>query len=816
MSGIVLPFQSLFDIPLPPSQLGPFRVPGWEVQPPQPPAWPPVKNRAVATKGRADFGIYTKFVPLGWEVQPVQPPQRKPPPAGAITYKSGFSFSSTTAITLNFYPESTGVNQPPHPRREKSAAIVSHDDGIVARFIVPFQEGWAIQPPQPPRPVIFRFAAIAPIDQGNEAKYIAPIAPTSIPWAIDTNLMMRQTRPRLSATKGRAEFGVFSVKFGLSGWEIQSWQPPAPINKPTRVLVTKHRTGFTFITVPFINGWEQIQTQPFHTRYEKAGAFAGPIFIDAKISFPIIPITNGQTTGDFPMPRYRRMQGGFLQSVFTIDEGFAVSAGATGIPWTHDYVPILPKRPYRINAIKGKTSFARFYQWQNPGFEPQLPNPVHPRPERSGATAIGESGIEATFTPTLISQPVWSSALDLTPRNYIRTRSQAIVGRSQFSVFPYVTLGFEVQPWQPPHPKPERAVAIFYKSGFSYPTGAPQFPSIAWEAPAALKYQTFSRGHGAYGKSQFSYFPWPNAGWEVQPWQPPSAPKLLSREPVTRGRAEFALPDTWVNGGWAIQDHQPQHPRYEKASALIGGDPGHWATRNILFVDGWQILDFLPPHPRREKAGSIVAHDDGNYSAYVFVPPALVRGYDPVLPTLVRPINFRFAGAQGRNQFSAYPIFTPFSWEIQPPIIPHLRSEKGGLLPFSDEGAFPPFVFVPPPGSIQVPGAGKRWPPSPGPYPPYDVEPNKERKRVKPIWDREPEIKPDPIGPPKPPELPPVAIFREEKLPPILLRGLPKFDNFKMPQAMALGDQLKQAIAQTAQDADDEEALMKILSDLEE
>lgn len=40
--------------------------------------------------------------------------------------------------------------------------------------------------------------------------------------------------------------GFHSTAFA-AGWQIQHFQPPAPINKPKRALVTKHRTGFRWI-----------------------------------------------------------------------------------------------------------------------------------------------------------------------------------------------------------------------------------------------------------------------------------------------------------------------------------------------------------------------------------------------------------------------------------------------------------------------------------------------------------------------------------------------------------------------------------------
>jgi hypothetical protein len=164
-----------------------WRNMGWEVQPPQPPAFR--RGTKAASFLRGDEGTQRPFEfwrNAGWEIQSVQPPAAQRGRKGA-----GLKGDDGTHAPFVFW-RNTGWEiqpyQPPAARRGTKGAGLKGDDGIQATFQPWLNAGWEVQPYQPP--AFRRGTKGAPLkgDEGTQAVYVS--------WV-------------------------------NAGWEVQPYQPPA-------------------------------------------------------------------------------------------------------------------------------------------------------------------------------------------------------------------------------------------------------------------------------------------------------------------------------------------------------------------------------------------------------------------------------------------------------------------------------------------------------------------------------------------------------------------------------------------------------------
>src|SRR5258706_636837 len=168
----------------------PFKE-GWQVQPPQTPFKPTIRQRSAAFS-HLEEGIerqQLKFFSSGWEIQPPQPPR--------------------------------------HSTTNKKGSILKGIDGVEGKFIRFFPSGWEIQPPQPSaRPTTLQKAegALSQWEDGIEGLYFNVVKGWEIqPWQPPAFPTTKQKYPGI---KGKTIAAIYSVWVN-GGWEIQSVQPPA-------------------------------------------------------------------------------------------------------------------------------------------------------------------------------------------------------------------------------------------------------------------------------------------------------------------------------------------------------------------------------------------------------------------------------------------------------------------------------------------------------------------------------------------------------------------------------------------------------------
>ena len=457
------------------------------------------------------------------------------------------------------------------------------------------------------------------------------------------------------------------------------WQPTLPdlLTYPrddyqkTAIMRGDDGTQFTFLRF-LPSGWEIQPHQPQHPRPERAGAImAGHPGIDA--TFVFVP--------------------------------------ATPVAWGWEVIQphLRPSASHRYYGLEGSVDFASF-SFQPYGWEMLPWQPPHPRPERSGAVAAG-SVVDAKFVfvpPTFFP---WGYEHQMLPWTRLR-RDPSWRGDdgAQLPLIQFLPSGWEVQPWQPPHPRPERAGAFMvgHPGMDAVYVFVPPTPAVqGWDVAPAISYRVkheragaFLRGDDGVQQQMIRFFP---SGWEIQLPQPPSFPKMNMRlgalsqwEDGIEGPFTF-VPPAFTTQAWEVQSWQPPF-KINRIEAMLRGDDGiqypfvNW--RNA----GWEVQPWQPPHRAPEyKAGAWLRGDDGTEGVYVrwfnsgwevqpFQPPhrapewrsaTFSRGDDGVQQRFLRWFNM--------------------GWEVQPWQPPHPRPERFGSVAVGDMQPWDRFVFIPPP-----------------------------------------------------------------------------------------------------------------------
>lgn len=322
---------------------------------------------------------------------------------------------------------------------------------------------------------------------------------------------------------------------------------------------------------------------------------------------------------------------------------------------------------------------------QNPVFdawEVQPPQPPHPRPERSAAIAAGDTGIEAAFISTAVVVPFGYDAPLPVMRRVLKVSGLANHDDdSGIGLFVnWIVLGGQVQTWQPPHPRSERAAAIL-------------------------------RGDDGVQAAQIN---WPNFGWEIQSVQPPVYPTVRQRYPGTKGKAEFAIFPNFFPLSWEVP-LQLRPSTSTRSSAAFQGSDGFWAVSTAVpFTSSWgfesqtgqppfyltikqrgagasgessfaafdmqpftEVQSWQPPHRRSEKAAAIASWPN---IESVFIPPippvVILEGFE-FQPLVARSV-FKGGVIAAKDDGIQRPLINWFNagWEIQPPPPPHTAYEK--------------------------------------------------------------------------------------------------------------------------------------------
>lgn len=408
-------------------------------------------------------------------------------------------------------------------------------------------------------------------------------------------------------------------------------------------------------------------------------------------------------------------------------------------------------RRERSGAIEGRNQF-RSFSLLPVGFEVQPPQPPHPRPERSGAVMIGDTGAEAKFV--FVAPPIVSGYDAPTTQPRRPARLQLVQDRELIQpLVRFVPTLPEQQHLPSTRRIPRRVTTIpdsFWnvaslsvryvpqtdhaqRSGLRrfmvaladapFPqTTAPPANPFGFE-PAPLMISLRQRRDAAIvGRNQFASFSMLPAGWEVQALQPYRvvrrfavsfgevpfprtasaavtavwgsdavlAPPKPKRWYATKGRSDFAIFPAYT----PMLDDVPAQvtkPRPERGAAFMGRN--QFASFSMAPV-GWMVQPPQPPHPRRERFGALAVGDTGTEAKFIFVNPTVVWGYpfqDPMIRRVVRVLADRDDGVYG-----ALRGFFNLGFEVQPTQPPHRRLERAAAGMRGDDGNEAPFVFVAP------------------------------------------------------------------------------------------------------------------------
>jgi hypothetical protein len=592
---------------------------GWEIQSHQP------RQPTPRSDPHGDDGTQNPFVTWvngGWEVQASPPsPSRRERAAPLIRGDDGTQAAFVSWRNWGFEVQPP---QPNHPRPERSASWLVGNPGTEAPFIPPaspIQWGWEPQHqalrwlPSARRAALdgdVGFASFTLLpwwesqdwsarflrrtqhpDWNVPSVFVPPAAPNF--WGWDPTLLQMPRQPR-----GKAA-GWFSgdpgvqpplINFVAHGWPVQPWQPPHP--RPERSGAWMRgddgvQSTFVF-TAPPAWGWDVYPVQP-------------PFRVNR-------------------LPAMLRGDDG-MQATFIVwrNGGWEVAPFQPGHP--------APERRAAAILRGDDGTAAAFSRWLNFGWEVAPHQPQHPRPERSAAWLRGDDGNENIFT--FITAPIipgWEVAPALA--YHLRRESAAAVMRgddgTQAAFAKWLNAGWEVQPHQPQHPRPERA-----SSWMPIETGI-QSPFVRWfnagwevqhpQPPHPRPEKSAAWLAGDPGtEAPFIYVPFTLAplGWDT-PFYPPR--RFLRIPAFLQGDPGNQVPfSRWFNAGWEVQPWQPPHRRPEqKFAASARGDDGNAAPLIQFFPHGWPVQPPQPPHPRTEKASVWMRGDDGNYNIFRFQP----------------------------------------------------------------------------------------------------------------------------------------------------------------------------------------------------
>jgi len=498
--------------------------------------------------------------------------------------------------------------------------------------------------------------------------------------------------------------------FRPHGWPIAPPQPPSRQGKVSdagAIMAGDQGTQAGFVRF-LPAGWEVASPQPRHPRREAAGAIM-PSEAGIEAKFVFVPPTTLPWGWEGQPPQMRRV----------INYGPAVGGSA-------DFVSF----------------FFQPFNWEIPSFQPPSP-----RPERAGAIATSEPGVEAKFifNPPTVNWG-WEGQPSLLTRRYLpQGRSMPDTGDqgteaafirflpSGWEVAPPLTRhqvlkspeigdqgtqtpfarflpsGWEIAPVQPRHPRTEKAGAIMpWEQGIeSQFVFVPPTPVLwGWDVAAPhLRKSTTTRYFGTEGTSDFASFDFQPYGWELPPFQP-RHPRAERSGAIPTGDQGNLFPFTFVAPpviiwGWDIAPFQPRHPRSEKAGSILAGDQGTQAPLINWVNFNWHVPPFQPPHPRPERSAAIMPWESGIEAVYVFVPRTFFpEGWQ--IPSFQPPSPAgrldRFAGIVRGQDGTDLPFtrFLPSGWEGQPWQPPHPRPERAGAIMPWEAGIEAQYVFVPP------------------------------------------------------------------------------------------------------------------------
>lgn len=371
-----------------------------------------------------------------------------------------------------------------------------------------------------------------------------------------------------------------------------------------------------------------------------------------------------------------------------------------------------------------------FVNWRNFGWVAQDFQPRHPRPERFGSLVDWEDGNQAPFIPPVTTTPPWGLDPTWASHRWRRVNYNGLASTVDFSSFDALPFGWEIQPYQPPHPRPERSAAWLRGDDGAQGRFSVRV-NYGWEVqPPIFRWLPSARRgalDGDVGFASFNLLPW----WESQDWLGwrtrrlfpalegnvpnvfalPAAPNFWGWDPTLfqmprqpRGKASgWFSGDSGIQGafanffayGWPVQPWHPPHPSPERrAAGTMRGQDGIESAYARWLNGGWEVQPVQPGHPKPERAGAVMIGDPGNEGVFSFITVPAVAGWE-VASALAYHLRRERAAAAMRGDDGTQATFARWlnsGWEVQSPQPPHPRPERAGAWMPLEQGTQAAFV----------------------------------------------------------------------------------------------------------------------------
>lgn len=240
-----------------------------------------------------------------------------------------------------------------------------------------------------------------------------------------------------------------------------------------------------------------------------------------------------------------------------------------------------------------------------------------------------------------------------------RQRVSATKGKSEFAIYyPFLPMGWEVQPPPPPHPTPERRAAGIMRGDdgteFTEINFVPQGWSVQHVQPPhrapEVKFAALARGDDG---NQFPKINFVDYGWPTFTPQPPHPTPEKRAAGIMRGEDGNEFPKiNFVSHGWPILHPQPPHPRPERFGAIVTDDDGTESPFTLWRNFGWQVAPHQPQHPRPERGGSILAGEAGIEAK--FNPPSTAPPFFDAWSHVQRAPQRLLSATRGRADFAIF------------------------------------------------------------------------------------------------------------------------------------------------------------------
>lgn len=334
--------------------------------------------------------------------------------------------------------------------------------------------------------------------------------------------------------------------------------------------------------------------------------------------------------------------------------------------------------------------------------------PVLPRPLFKKA-AMAATGLFFVAVPPAILDVNKTKVFESTqaaPLKPIKIQPSALRGESLFGFYsPWRNMGFEVQPWQPPHRASEKKQGALARGNDGLDKALQFFISHGreaqpWQPPHPFREKRGAILEGDDGTQGVYSFVAPTDFKFIEPTQvlqPLKRPQV--QRAALRGESIFGFYTQWLDIGFENQAWQSPHRAPEKKyGALERGNDGLGPTIQTFVDYGAHVQGWQPLRPSKAQRGSALKGSDGIAKPMPTLSVDL-NYFDIQLSAFRQPNRGRVNGIEGYGDFLPF-LDAIWGWENQAyqPIQSGAR-KRGNVLRKGDDGNHVPTA---PPGPVDL------------------------------------------------------------------------------------------------------------------